>query len=92
MNDLEAIIATTLAEILECEVMPPITASFDSLGLDSLLGMRFAGKLADRFGMEVELEWLYDFPTIEQLASFLKTVVSDTRRHSVCPPSVESSS
>lgn len=47
------------------------TSSFFELGLDSLLGLRFARRLQDAFGIEIEPEWLFDYPSVDQLARFL---------------------
>lgn len=47
------------------------TSSFSELGMDSLLGLRFARRLQDAFGVEVEPEWLFDHPRVDQLANFL---------------------
>lgn len=49
------------------------TATFSQLGMDSLTGLRFARKIKDAFGVEIELEWIFDYPTIEKLAGFLDT-------------------
>lgn len=68
-----------LADVLETEarlVAPDLT--FEEQGMDSLNGMRFARKIQDLLGREIELECLFDYPTITQLASFL---ASDTGGH-----------
>ncbi|WP_162253026.1 acyl carrier protein [Duganella sp. Root1480D1] len=46
-------------------------STLSELGVDSLLGLRFARKIQDTTGTEFDLEWLFDYPTIEQLAAFL---------------------
>ena len=61
-----------LADVLETEarlVAPDLT--FQEQGMDSLNGMRFARKIQDLLGREIDLECLFDYPTITQLASFL---------------------
>jgi acyl carrier protein len=66
-----------LAEVLgvqEREIYP--TATFSEMGMDSLLGLRFARKLQDALGMEVEPEWLFDYPTVEQLSRRLNEHLS----------------
>lgn len=45
---------------------------FDALGLDSLTSLRFARKAQDALGVEIDLEWLFDHPTIADLACFLE--------------------
>ena len=61
-----------MAEVLatDAERISP-TANLAELGLDSLLGLRFAGKASAAVGREIELEWLYDYPTLGELARFL---------------------
>jgi acyl carrier protein len=48
-----------------------VTSHFSELGMDSLLGLRFARKLQDVFGVEIEPEWLFDHPSVDQFALFL---------------------
>lgn len=43
----------------------------DEQGVDSLLGLRFARKVEDLIGAPVDLEWIYDYPTIAALAAHL---------------------
>ena len=65
-------VKNALAEVLERDAGElSLSATFADQGLDSLLGLRFAGKLGDVLGVEVELEWLMDYPSIAQLAHFL---------------------
>lgn len=49
------------------------SATFDELGVDSLIGLRFARKIEDLTGREVDPEWLYDYPTLDRFAAFLAT-------------------
>jgi acyl carrier protein len=44
---------------------------FDAVGLDSLSSLRFARKAQDALGIEIDLEWFYDHPTVADLARFL---------------------
>ncbi|MBO9883278.1 acyl carrier protein [Xanthomonas sp. D-109] len=44
---------------------------FDALGLDSLSSLRFARKAEESLGIEVDLEWFYDHPTVQELARHL---------------------
>jgi hypothetical protein len=61
-----------LAEVLE--IAPATvsrTAPFAEQGVDSLLGLRFVRGVQDLVGAEIDPEWLFDHPTIEQLSAFL---------------------
>ena len=44
---------------------------FAELGLDSIAGLRFARRAQDALGMDIELEWLFDYPNVAELARFL---------------------
>lgn len=54
---------------------PRITPAsrFDALGLDSLASLRFARRAQDALGIEIDLEWFYDHPTVADFAHFLDT-------------------
>ena len=56
-------------EIDVSQVSPDKT--FQEQGADSLIGLRFARSMEDMLGEEVDLEWIFDHPTIEKLATFL---------------------
>lgn len=72
MTDLEQSLQTLLASLVERETAQiSVTQLLSEQGVDSLIGLRFARKIQDLTGREVELEWLYDYPTIRQLANFL---------------------
>ncbi len=49
---------------------------FADLGLDSLAGLRFARRAEEALGLHIELEWLFDYPNVAELAGFL-----DARGH-----------
>jgi polyketide synthase PksN len=68
----EAMLSAELAHILEVPVgdIDP-TAPFHTFGVDSLAGLRLTRVLEDHLDTEVELEWLYDYPSIRELAIFL---------------------
>ena len=73
MNNLESLLQQCLAEILETDPANVAVATpLAELGVDSLLALRFAGKAAERLGCTLEPEWLYDYPSITQLAQFLR--------------------
>ena len=71
-SQLEELMRNALAPILD--TTPDLVATtipFDELGLDSLLALRFARRLHDLTGLEVDLEYLFDYPTVAELAAFL---------------------
>ncbi len=62
-----------LAEVLDVDAQGICAATtFDDLGLDSLLGLRFARVAGDRIGMDIALEWIFDYPTVDALSGFLE--------------------
>lgn len=66
-------ILQALADLLETDVQQiSPTMSFDDLGLDSLLGLRFARKIGELTNVETDLEWIFDYPTVRQLSGFLE--------------------
>lgn len=68
----EQVLQGALAALLELDpAKVTVTAHLSDLGVDSLIGLRFSRKIHDLTGREVELEWLYDYPTIKQLAALL---------------------
>ena len=72
MTAWEQCLSQALAEVLEGETRELSTTSFAELGLDSLSGLRFMRKVEDLTGVGMELEWLFDYPTLGQLAQFLQ--------------------
>ena len=71
--NLETRLRQALADLLEVDVhqISP-TMSFDDLGLDSLLGLRFARKVGEVIDVETDLEWIFDYPTVRELSGFLE--------------------
>lgn len=62
-----------LAEICEvpvAEVSP--TLPLAELGVDSLVALRFARQIHDEIGVEIELEWIYEYPTMRELTQLLR--------------------
>jgi acyl carrier protein len=53
---------------------------FADLGMDSLIGLRFCRKIQDALGRPVDPVWLYDHPSISQLAQFLNDHYADDHR------------
>ncbi|GAB3356902.1 acyl carrier protein [Lysobacter tyrosinilyticus] len=72
MSKREIWLAAALAEVLEVDASQiSATETFAQIGVDSLLGLRLTRKLEDQLGVEVELEWVFDHPSIRELAGFL---------------------
>ena len=72
MTPREEYLREALAELMAVEAKTlSLTTTFDEQGVDSLIGLRFVRKIQDATGMDIELEWVFDHPTIEQLAQFL---------------------
>jgi acyl carrier protein len=72
MTKHEQLLLDLLAQQLELKPQQlSMTSTFAEQGLDSYSGLRLARSLQDALGVEIQLEWLFDYPTIEQLAHFL---------------------
>jgi acyl carrier protein len=71
-------LVTALADALQlaCASIDS-TASFDSLGMDSLSKVAFIPTLERLFGCPLHAEALFDFPTIETLACHIHSVVAN---------------
>ena len=72
MSMLQSHLIAALADVMEMpatQVSP--SKSFTEQGLDSLTALRLARKIHDRTAIEIELEWLLDYPTILELERFL---------------------
>lgn len=73
----EEFVRETLAHLLQVQPADlSLDAEFGELGVDSIVGLRFARKLAESIGSEVELEWLFDYPTISKLTVFLRQKIN----------------
>lgn len=72
MMTTEQSLRAALAALLERDPEEvDVTAHLSDLGVDSLIGLRLSRTIHDLTGRDIELEWLYDYPTIRQLAAFL---------------------
>lgn len=72
MSRRERWLRDVLAELMEVDASQISSEqSFSEQGVDSLVGLRLTRKLEDQLGVEVELEWLFDHPSIQALARFL---------------------
>lgn len=58
-------------------------STLSELGVDSLLGLRFARKIQDATGTEFDFECLFDNPTLEQLADFLARPAGQSQSQSL---------
>jgi acyl carrier protein len=70
-------LVTALADSLQLAA-PSIdsTASFDSLGMDSLSKVAFVPTLEKLFGCALHAEVLFDFPTVETLACHIHSILA----------------
>lgn len=76
MPDYEQYLHTALAELMAIDpAQLSLTTPLTEQGVDSLIGLRLARKIQDLIGdeVEVELEWIFDYPSIAELAQFLTT-------------------
>lgn len=68
----EQALRDALAALMEIEPAAlALDQRLDEQGVDSLVGLRFARKVEDLIGAPVDLEWIYDYPTIAALAAHL---------------------
>jgi acyl carrier protein len=75
--NIEARLLQALADLLEIDVQQiSPTMTYDDLGLDSLLGLRFARKVGEVVDAEIDLEWIFDYPTVRELSGFLEQHVA----------------
>jgi acyl carrier protein len=71
--NIESRLLQALADLLEVDVQQVSpTMHFGELGLDSLLGLRFARKIGELTNVEADLEWIFDYPTVRELSGFLE--------------------
>jgi len=74
MSTYEQYLQSALAELMH---LPPeqisLTVPLSEQGVDSLIGLRLARKMTELTCIEIDLEWIYDYPSIDQLALFLET-------------------
>lgn len=71
--NIETRLQQALADLLDVDVkqISP-TMNFGDMGLDSLLGLRFARKIGELTNVETDLEWIFDYPTVRELSGFLE--------------------
>jgi acyl carrier protein len=79
MTAIETSLMSTLAQLLELKIeQVSLDVPFAEQGLDSLLGMRLARKVADISGLEVDPAWMFDYPSVRTLAAFLETRMAES--------------
>jgi acyl carrier protein len=86
MMSYEHLLAQTIAEVMG--LAPDSVSrsrSFFEQGMDSLAGLRICRRLGDRLGFEVDIEWVFDHPTIDLLASFLRERAAEAGVAPVAP-------
>lgn len=52
----------------------PLDLTFFELGLDSLACVRMSRQISERLSMEIDPEALFDHPTVDQLAIFIRSI------------------
>lgn len=73
MTDRETILREALADVLQIDAeQVSLTLTFSEQGVDSLTGLRFGRKVQDALELEIDPEWLLDYPSIRQLSEFLQ--------------------
>ena len=72
INEIEDWIVAYMADLLEIDPEEIDTAlTFDRYGLDSSAAVGLTGDLEDWLGIEIDPTLLYDYPTIDSLATHL---------------------
>lgn len=72
MTRYEQCLTELLAELVGEPRQFSLTETFLDQGIDSFLALRLVRGIEDRLGVTVDLESLYDYPSIEQLAKFIE--------------------
>lgn len=74
MTQYEQYMQSALAELMAVPVdQISLSVPLSEQGVDSLIGLRLARKLNELTGAEVDLEWIYDYPSIDLLARFWRS-------------------
>lgn len=72
MNKTETLLSTALADLMK--VSPDqlsVTMTFDEIGVDSLVGLRFIKKIRNVTGIQIEQQEIFDHPSMRALAQLL---------------------
>ena len=77
LDDVKAQLNAQLAELLFLDKSDiKHDEAFVNLGLDSIIGVEWVKKISQHFGIKISATKLYDYPTINDLASFLCKAVA----------------
>ncbi|HVU22666.1 MAG TPA: beta-ketoacyl synthase N-terminal-like domain-containing protein, partial [Opitutus sp.] len=76
LGQLQAELAASLAEALYmAEGDVAHDANFTDLGLDSIVGVEWVNRVNRRYGIKVPATKVYDYPTIEKFAEYVRGVI-----------------
>lgn len=79
MTQFEQCLVDILADLTATERSAiSLTTTLDQQGVDSFIALRMARAVHDRTGIELELEKLFDYPTVSQLAQHLQSLAVQT--------------
>ncbi|TNC76422.1 acyl carrier protein [Janthinobacterium lividum] len=79
MNLFEQCLVDLLADLTNAERGAiSLTTTLDQQGVDSFVALRLARAIHDRTGIELELETLFDYPSVCQLAQHLQARAAQT--------------
>lgn len=81
-------VAAAWQETLQADVVA-LESDFFDLGGHSLLGIDVIGKIEDRFGVQLEFDDIFKYPTVRALAGFIESLVESKTATSVSIPAVE---
>jgi acyl carrier protein len=77
MTQFEQCLVDILAELTDAERGTiSLTTTLDQQGVDSLVALRLARGIHDRTGIAIELESLFDYPSVRQLAQHLEALAA----------------
>ncbi|MFG0409185.1 acyl carrier protein [Pseudomonas sp. FYR_11] len=72
MSALELLLRDALASLLETEPASiGFSKPFDELGVDSLIALRLVRQVVELTGIDIDIECILDYSSIEQLARHL---------------------
>ena len=58
-----------------------LTTSFDQQGVDSFIALRLMRAINDQFGVDLELELLFDYPNVQALAQLIDSRRADSMQN-----------
>ncbi len=77
-ESIRAMVRDLCAEVLDVGAAEP-SFSFIGLGGDSIAAMKLAGRIAERLGVELGVEQVFDAPDLEALGDEVVTLVRSGR-------------